>query len=127
MRKFIVPSALLAAVIATGASLQPAGAAAPAPNGEMVFRQRCGSCHSVVPSQPKTLGPALNGVVGRKAASTAFNYSPALKASGLTWSKPNLDRFLTSPMRMVPGTRMVISISDPAQRSALIGYLESKK
>lgn len=126
-RKIIVPSALLAAVLAAGASLQPVGAAAPAPNGETLFRQRCSMCHSVVPSQPKRLGPALNGIVGRKVAATSFNYSPALKASGVTWSKPNLDRFLSGPTRMVPGTRMVVTLSDPAQRAALIGYLETRK
>jgi cytochrome c len=124
MHKAIFPAALLAVALA---SLESVGAATPAPEGETLFRQRCSMCHSVVPSQPKTLGPVLSGVVGRKAASTAFNYSPALKASGLTWSKPNLDRFLTSPMRMVPGTRMVITVPDAAQRAALIGYLEMKK
>jgi cytochrome c len=66
-------------------------------------------------------------VIGRKAASTQFNYSVALKVSGLTWTSSNLDRYLTSPMRMVPGTRMVVAVSDPAQRSALIGYLGTRK
>lgn len=126
-RKLLIPSALLAAVVATGISLQPVSAGPPAPNGEALFRQRCSMCHSVVPSQPKALGPALNGVVGRKAAATTFRYSPALAASGVTWSKANLDRFLAGPARMVPGTRMVIAVSDPAQRSALIGYLETRK
>lgn len=126
-RKFVLSTALLAATVATGASLQPLGAAPPAPNGEALFRQRCSSCHSVTPGRPSTLGPSLIGVVGRKAASTPFNYSPALKASGLTWNRATLDRYLTSPPRTVPGTRMVIAVSDGAQRAVLIGYLESKK
>lgn len=126
-RKFVLPTALLATVVATGASLQPVGAAAPGPNGEALFRQRCQSCHSVTPGRNTPLGPSLIGVVGRKAAATPFNYSPALKASGLTWNRATMDRFLAAPSRTVPGTRMVIAVSDGAQRAALIGYLETKK
>jgi cytochrome c len=62
-------------------------------------------------------------VVGRKAASTDYHYSPALKASGLTWSRANLDHFLSGPMQMVPGTRMVVRVGDPAERAAIIDYL----
>jgi cytochrome c len=94
-----------------------------APDGAAQFRMRCASCHTVVPGGRAVLGPNLSGVVGRKAASTPFNYSPALKASNLTWTRANLDRFLTAPTRMVPGTRMVIGVSDSAQRAALLNYL----
>ena len=103
------------------ASAMPAQAQAP--DGATIFRMRCGSCHTVVPAARAVLGPNLSGVTGRKAASTTFNYSPALKASGLTWTRANLDRYLTAPTRMVPGTRMVIAVSDAAQRAALLNYL----
>lgn len=93
------------------------------PDGAAVFRMRCGSCHTVEPGGRAVLGPSLSGVVGRKAAATTFNYSPALKASGLTWTRANLDRFIAAPTRMVPGTRMVIAVSDAAQRAALLNYL----
>jgi cytochrome c len=126
-RKILIPSALVAAVLAGGASLQPLRAAARGPNGETFFRQRCQSCHTVTQGRPSTLGPSLIGVVGRKAASAQFNYSPALKDSGLTWNRATLDRFLAAPTRTVPGTRMVIAVPDPAQRAALIGYLETRK
>lgn len=126
-RKFLLPLAMSLAALTAGLAQQPAGAQASAPNGEALFRQRCSSCHSVTPGRPSTLGPSLIGVAGRKAASTPFKYSPALKASGLTWTRANLDRYLTSPVRMVPGTRMVIAVSDGAQRAALINYLETKK
>ena len=65
----------------------------------------------------------MSGVAGRKAAATTFNYSPALRASGLTWTRANLDRYITAPSRMVPGTRMVIAVSDAAQRAALLNFL----
>lgn len=126
-RKLFVQSAFFATFVGAFASLQPLQAAPAGPDGDLLFRQRCSMCHSVVPSQPKPLAPGLSGVVGRKAASTQFNYSAALKASNLTWTKPNLDRYLSAPMRMVPGTRMAVSVPDAAQRAALIKYLETKK
>ena len=109
-------------VVALGASAA-AQTSSPQPNGELLFRQRCAACHTVVPGRPSMTGPNLAGVAGRKAGTAAFAYSPALKASNLTWNRANLDRFLTAPARMVPGTRMVISVTNPAQRAAIIQYL----
>lgn len=88
------------------------------------FKQRCQTCHS---GQPNAIAPNLAGVAGRKAASTSFNYSAALKASGLTWSPATLDKFLASPARTVPGTRMLVSTPDAKQRANLIAYLETLK
>lgn len=122
-RRNIMIAAPIAAMLAIAAL--PA-AAADKPDGETVFRQRCQSCHGT-PQRPSPLGPNLTGVVGRKAASTTFAYSPALKASGLTWNRATLDRFLTAPARTVPGTRMVISLTDPAQRAAVLDYLTTRR
>lgn len=115
------------ALAATVSAQQAAVAAADTPDGETIFRQRCQACHSVTSGQPARIGPNLAGVVGRKAASTAFNYSPALKVSGLTWTRANLDRYLAGPSRMVPGTRMAVALSDGAQRGALLNYLSGRK
>ena len=128
--KFLLPSAALAVVAAGVATLpvEPARAAGPAANGAQLFAQRCQSCHTVVPGQKGVLAPNLSGVVGRKAASTPqFNYSPALKGSNVTWTRANLDRFLQAPMRMVPGTRMVIAVPDAAQRGAILDYLATRR
>ena len=57
------------------------------------------------------MGPDLTGVVGRKAASVpGFNYTPALSSSGLTWTRANLDRWLTDPRALVPGTAMRVKV-----------------
>ena len=119
----------IAAVV--GATLLLAGgqraAAAPA-DGDMVFRQRCQACHVIAAGKPPMVGPNLYGVVNRKAASTAFpRYSEALKTSGLTWTRANLDRYLTAPAKMVPGTKMAVALPDPAQRTAVIDYLARAK
>ena len=119
----IVASAVIALTVSSGVVAAP-----PAPNGELIFKQRCQLCHTVAPNAPSSLAPSLTGVVGRKAALTSFtNYSPALRASKITWTKANLDRFLKGPARMVPGTRMVVMMTDPAQRAALITYLSTKR
>lgn len=94
-----------------------------APSGETLFRQRCSMCHSAVSGRQMPLGPNLAGVVGRKAAATAFAYSPALKNSRLTWDRATLDRYLVAPARMVPGTKMAVAVPNAAERAALIGYL----
>lgn len=91
--------------------------------GETLFKQRCAMCHKVSPDKVAGIGPNLRGVIGRQAAGTTFNYSPALKKAMLTWDLKTLDTFLTAPGKVVPGTRMVVSVPDPKQRAALIAYL----
>jgi cytochrome c len=84
----------------------------------------CAGCHSTQPG--KTMfGPSLAGLAGRKAGSVpGYAYSPALKASGLIWNAATLDRWLKSPQRLVPGTRMPSAgIQDAKARKAVIGYL----
>lgn len=119
----LLGSMLSAALLVAGGSALAQDAAA----GGMTFKQRCSTCHSVTRGQPNGVGPNLAGLVGRKAASTSFNYSPALKASGLTWNKPTLDVFLSGPMKKVPGTRMLVSVPDAKQRADLIAFLASTK
>ena len=109
---------MLAATIATPATAQP-------PDGASLFRQRCSMCHTDTADRPTGIGPNLFGVVGRRAASTDYGYSPALRASGLRWNRATLDRFLVGPMALVPGTKMPISVSDAAERAAIIAYLAS--
>ncbi len=118
----------LCALFAFGLTSLAAAQTPPAPDlthGESVFQSRCSMCHSLDgPGQ----GPNLTGVVGRKAATSAdFNYSEAMKVSGLTWTAPVLDRFLTDPAKMVPGSPMRTTVPDEAERRDLIAYLGSLK
>jgi cytochrome c2 len=93
--------------------------------GAETFEDRCAMCHVAGGGGQ---GPSLSGIVGRHAGSLAgFTYSPALKGSGLTWTPANLDRFLTNPGAMVPGTAMMVRVNDAAQRAALIRYLSTQK
>lgn len=99
----------------------PAGDAAA---GESLFLDRCVICHV---AEGGGQGPSLKGVYGRKAASTPdFAYSAALRASGVTWTAPELDRFLTNPSVAIPGTAMPITVPDAKQRADLIAYLAAQ-
>jgi cytochrome c len=117
--------AALCFLLCTGATA-PAMAQDAAAGG-VTFKQRCQACHTVTSGQPATIAPNLAGVAGRKAGSTAFNYSAALKSSGLTWNKATLDTFLAGPGKLVPGTRMLVAIPDPKQRADVVAYLGSLK
>ena len=84
--------------------------------------QGCQACHSI---DENDLGPRHRGVVGRRAGSVAdYSYSPALKNSGLTWDESMLDRWLTNPSALVPGTKMFFKVDDPKARADIIAYLE---
>lgn len=98
-----------------------------AENGAKLFAQ-CKICHAVEPGK-NGLGPSLHGVVGRKAAALAgFNYSPAMKASGLTWSDAELNDYLRAPMKAVPGTKMAFAgIANDKNRADVIAYLDTLK
>jgi len=87
--------------------------------------QACTACHSV---DENDLGPKHRGVFGRRAGSVAdYSYSAALKASGLTWDRSTLDRWLTNPSELVPGTKMFFKIDDAQSRADVIAYLEQLK
>jgi cytochrome c2 len=97
--------------------------AADAAAGRTVFSSQCAGCHAVKPGQP-TMGPFLGGVVGRKAAAVpGFNYSAAMKSSGLTWDEATLDSFLAAPMKKLPGTSMPVGVAAPEDRADVIAYL----
>jgi cytochrome c len=100
-------------------------ALAQASPGAETFEDRCAMCHIAGGGGQ---GPSLTGVVGRRAGSLpSYAYTPALKGSGLTWTPANLDRFLTNPGALVPGTAMVVRVNDAAQRAALIQFLAAQK
>lgn len=92
-------------VVALGSLALTGTASADAAKGEIVFH-KCQACHSVEKGKNK-VGPSLYGVVGRPAASVeGFNYSDALKKSGLTWDEATLTKWLQSPRKLVSGTKM---------------------
>ena len=132
MRTLAVASILLAAGVwaAGSASPEPQTAAMPAGDaarGAEIYESSCGGCHSL---DANRIGPAHRGVVGRAAASApAYNYSPALKASGVTWTPENLDKWLSDPRGFVKGAKMGFRLNDAQLRADVIAFLteEGKK
>lgn len=121
----LVALATAAFALTGAAAAQAKGDAA---KGEALFKTRCAACHVVAPGAKPTAAPNLRGVVGRKAGVSDYvAYSKALPASALTWSTANLDKFLTAPATLIPGTFMVISVPKPDERAALIAYLGTLK
>lgn len=114
----------LVAVLAAAGLLLPAAASAQQADGERLFHQRCGTCHSLEPSQNRA-GPHLSGVIGRTAGSVeGARYSAAMRESGIVWDSQSLDTFLAAPRQIVPGTFMTVGVPNAAQRAAIISYLE---
>ena len=91
----LVATALLAGTVAS-----PVMAGTPQA-GAQAFRTQCAVCHAVLPKSAPGVGPSLYGVVGRKAGTLpGFAYSPAMKASGLTWGEADLKRYLANPAQL---------------------------
>jgi cytochrome c len=94
-------------------------------HGQQVFA-RCGACHMVGQGSGGRMGPTLNGVVGRNVGTVAgYNYSAALKNSGLKWDAPTLARFLAGPMKVVPGTKMAFpGLPNAQDQTDVVAYLQ---
>jgi|ERR1700728_1573684 cytochrome c len=92
--------------------------------GERAFKSQCSICHSIQPNR-NIIGPSLYSVVGRHSGMVpGFRYSEANKASGLVWDVSTLDRYLTAPRQVVPGTLMTYAgLKDQQRRADLIAYL----
>ena len=93
--------------------------------GKTFFRQQCALCHSAEPGDNGgAQGPLLHGIFGRDAAATDFSYTQAMAGSGLIWNADTLDRFLAAPTQVIPGSSMVIPVTDADTRDNVIAYFE---
>ena len=117
-----VALALGAAAILAGTGAL-AGSAGNVAHGQSLFQDRCGTCHASGAQGGGGQGPDLGGVVGRRAGSTDFGYSPALRRATFSWTDAQLDRFLTDPAAAVPGTTMPVGVPDATERRDLVAYL----
>ncbi len=115
----------------TGSALAGGDAA----KGKAAFA-KCAICHQVGPGAKTLVGPELNGIVGRKAASVAdyaSMYSAGTKklgAEGFVWTPENIDKWIADPKAMIPDSPMALAfpgIPDAAERADIIAYLETQK
>ena len=117
---------IIAFVAGLSICLSTAGATGNPENGADVFR-KCARCHQVGPQARQGVGPTLNGLFGRKAASLDFRYSKSMRragADGLVWTAETLDAYLENPRALVSGTRMIFpGLADAQARADLLAYL----
>jgi cytochrome c len=92
-------------------------------DGKEIY-DRCRACHAL---EANAVGPKHCGLFGRKAGSASgFAFSDAMRQSRIVWSETTLDRFLSAPNAMVPGTLMTYAgVPDADERHALIAYLKA--
>ncbi|VAX11385.1 hypothetical protein MNBD_GAMMA25-1599 [hydrothermal vent metagenome] len=93
--------------------------------GAEFFNRKCSTCHDHKQGGIHNKGPLLWNVFGRKAGSvSAFDYSPAMKATTHTWNYATLNYYLTRTDRAVPGRSMNFrGIRNEQQRANLLAYL----
>ena len=69
----------------------------------------------------------MNSIFGRPSASTTdYQYSDAMRAANLVWSRETLTAYLQAPKKVVPGTRMIFwGLSDLEKIDNLLAYLQT--
>jgi cytochrome c len=85
----------------------------------------CISCHTFDQGGPNRVGPNLWAVVGRDVGGKGgFAYSPAIAGHPGSWTYQELDRYLASPARAIPGNKMAFNgVRNPKDRANLLAYL----
>jgi len=95
-----------------------------ATDGAKIFK-KCAACHSISEGGANKIGPALWGVLGRKAGSVSeYKYSKAMVAHGKPWTFEEMNNFLIKPKDWVKGTKMSFAgIKKAKERAAVILYM----
>ncbi len=92
--------------------------------GAKIFK-KCAACHNIAQGGGNKIGPALWGVLGRKAGSvTDYKYSKAMIAHGKPWSFEEMNGFLIKPKDWIKGTKMSFAgLKNAKERAAVILYM----
>ena len=95
-----------------------------AADGAKIFK-KCAACHSIAQGGGNKIGPALWGVIGRKAGGvTDYKYSKAMAAYSKAWSFEEMNGFLIKPKEWIKGTKMSFAgLKNAKERAAVILYM----
>ena len=93
--------------------------------GERSFL-KCKPCHQIGPDAINSVGPVLNGIIGRKSGSVEnYSYSDANKNSGITWDEATFKEYIKNPRAKVPGTKMAFAgINNENEINNLFSFLK---
>jgi cytochrome c len=119
MRALVLSATLLAGFLGSAQAQDAA-------SGEKVYAA-CRACHQVGETAKNGVGPHLNGLFAPRKAGTleGYNYSPAMKGSGLTWDEATFTDYIKDPKAKVPGTKMVYAgLKDEKRIADLAAYLK---
>jgi len=93
------------AALALGSSA-PAAHAQSVDAGETSFK-KCVVCHSIGEGATNKVGPALNGLEGRRAGTIeGYSYTEANKNADIVWSAATFKEYIQDPRAKMPGTKM---------------------
>jgi cytochrome c len=120
---------VLAALI-LGLSSAVASAQGNVENGEKGVYPKCRACHLVGEGAKNTVGPQLNGIIGKPAGMVPnYNYSENMKelgAKGLIWNDENLHKYLENPKSVVPQGKMAFpGLKEKGDRDDVIAFLKT--
>jgi cytochrome c len=115
----VIFTAVLTVASISGARAQDAAA------GEKVFAV-CKACHQIGENAKNSVGPVLNGMIGRPAGTYAgYSYSAANKDSGITWDEATFREYIKDPKAKIPGTKMTYAgLKDEQKVNDLLAYLK---
>ena len=113
-------------VVLTSAAAAALAQSGDATRGERLFNQQCKICHTVDKGGRNGVGPNLFGLFGSKAAAVqGFQFSEAMKSSGITWDDKTVAEYLKDPKAKVPNGKMVYAgLRQQAQLDDMIAYLK---
>ena len=67
----------------------------------------------------------MKGVFGRTSGTVpGFSYSTALRNAHIVWNETSLEKWLTDPDALVPGTDMEFHVAKPQERVDIVRFLE---
>jgi cytochrome c len=117
--RMMIAAGLLGLVSAAPVQAQDAEA------GQKVFNV-CRTCHQIGEGAKNGVGPAMNGLFGRKSGTVeGYNYSEANKASGITWDEAVFAEYIKDPKARIPGTKMIYAgLKNEQQVKDLTAYLK---
>ena len=87
---------------------------------------KCLPCHTVGKGASNGIGPALNGLDGRKSGSVAgYSYTDANRKAAVIWNEKTFRDYVRNPRAQIPGTIMgMTGITSEKEIAELWAYLK---